>query len=59
MELSRSTAASSDKEGRGDVEKEFEAFFGEGDQVELTDSGHRIQEFSATFDLTKRSDPAE
>lgn len=42
------------KKAEGDVEKEFEAFFGDADQVELTDKGHGIQEFSARFDLTKK-----
>jgi hypothetical protein len=42
-----------EKAERG-VEKEFEAFFGDADQVELTEKGHGVQEFSATFDLTKK-----
>jgi hypothetical protein len=44
------------KKAEGDVEKEFEAFFGEADQIEVTDRGHGIQELSATFDLKKKTD---
>ncbi|HXB72086.1 MAG TPA: hypothetical protein VNY05_27870 [Candidatus Acidoferrales bacterium] len=42
------------KQAEGDIEKEFEAFFGDADQVELTDKGQGLKEFSATFDLTKK-----
>jgi hypothetical protein len=37
-----------------EVEKGFEAFLGDADQVVLKDKGDGIQEFSATFDLTKK-----
>lgn len=42
-----------------DIEKEFEALFGSADQVELTDKGHGLQEFSAKFDLTKDAEPEQ
>jgi hypothetical protein len=42
------------EEAERDVEKEFEAFFGDADRVELSDKPHGVQEFSATFDLTKK-----
>jgi hypothetical protein len=40
-----------------EVEKEFEAVFDDADTVALTDKGHGVQEFSATFDLIKKTDP--
>lgn len=45
------------EEAEQDVEKQFEAFFGHVDQVQLTDKGHGLQEFSVTFDLAKKLDP--
>jgi hypothetical protein len=43
------------KKSEGDIEKEFEEFFGEADQVELTDKGHGLQGFSATFDFDQKA----
>jgi hypothetical protein len=55
----RVTLSADDREARAkaesDVEREFAALFGSADQVELTDKGHGLQEFSATFDLTKNA----
>jgi hypothetical protein len=42
------------RQAEGDLQKEFEAFFGDADRVELTDKGHGLQESSAAFDLTKK-----
>jgi hypothetical protein len=57
--LFRRTALSSvDRKAREEAEKDVEAqlegFFQGADQVELRDRGGGVQEFSATFDLTKR-----
>ena len=53
LKLSAEDREAHKKAGR-EVEKEFEAFFGDADQVELTDKSHGLQEFSAKFDLTKK-----
>ncbi len=56
----RLTLSADDREARrqteAEVEKEFESFFGDADHVEVTDKDHGIQEWSATFDLTKKTD---
>jgi len=41
------------KQAEKDAEEGFEAFFGDADQIELKKDENGLQEFSATFDLTK------
>jgi hypothetical protein len=56
----RLTISAADREAREQaergVEKEFAVFFADADEVKLRDKGNGIQEFSATFDLTKKPD---
>jgi len=42
------------EEAEKSVEKEFEDFFRDADQVQVTDEGHGLQGFSAKFDLAKK-----